>query len=57
MNATRSTRRRARRDGVATSLLYYYFDDRTALLTAAFRHANSQLIHVHDDSTGTGASG
>jgi len=41
--------------GVATSLLYYYyFDDRTALLTAAFRHANSQLVEVRDDPTGTG---
>src|SRR6478735_5799376 len=40
--------------GVATSLLYYYFDDRTALLTAAFRHANSQLVDVCEDSTGTG---
>jgi AcrR family transcriptional regulator len=40
--------------GVATSLLYYYFDDRTALLTAAFRHANSQLVDVREDSSGTG---
>jgi AcrR family transcriptional regulator len=40
--------------GVATSLLYYYFDDRTALLTAAFRHANSQLVEVRDDPTATG---
>jgi len=81
MNATRSTRRRARRDeildaacrviarvgtralrvedvageaGVATSLHYYNFDDRTALLTAALSHANSQLVEVRARPTGTG---
>jgi AcrR family transcriptional regulator len=40
--------------GVATSLLYYYFDDRTALLTAAFRHANTELVSIRHDPAGTG---
>src|SRR4249920_837394 len=40
--------------GVATSLLYYYFDDRTALLTAAFRHANTERVAEDDGVPGNG---
>jgi AcrR family transcriptional regulator len=39
----------ARAAGIATSLLYYYFEDRAALVKAALDHANEQAPTMLDD--------
>lgn len=44
----------ARAAGIATSLLYYYFEDRAALVKAALDHANEQAPTMLDDEGAAG---
>ena len=48
----------AREAGVSTPLIYYYFADRTELLTSAFRHASTQMLGQNEpEASGDGGAG
>jgi len=47
----------ARAAGVSNALLYYYFDDRAALVRAALERANAQAPSMRGDADAGGAAG
>lgn len=47
----------ARAAGVSNALLYYYFDDRAALVRAALERANAQAPSMRGDAVGAAAGG